>query len=166
MSKIIAKVNPQTQNWEVTVDDLEPRSADLCIGFIGETNIIDFYDLKLNYELRQNDNIKLYGVFPRPGVRYLKSNQEFVVVEHLEFEMETDYELYLWAENNKESFETTATFTTPRPKQPHDSWLWEPDTRAWEPPIPKPDDVNEYEWNDETQSWDKIIINGDKVEKV
>jgi len=113
MSKIIAKDHFKTKNWEVTFVDLASTFADLHIGFTDEAPIIEFSDLKFKYELRQDGNIKQYGVFPPPNTRYIRTDQEFLVIERLKLEMETDYELYLWAENNKDSFETTVTFTTP-----------------------------------------------------
>lgn len=157
MSKIIAKDHLKTKNWEITFDELASNYADLCIGFTEEAPVIEFRDLQFKYELRQKDNIKQYGVFPPPNTRYVRTDQEFLVVERLKLETETDYNLYLWAKNNKESFETTVAFTTPRPPQPFDSWTWNKDAGVWEPPVPKPDDNKYYEWNEDTQSWDEII---------
>ena len=113
MSKIIAKDHIKKQNWEVTFHNLAPTFADLCIGFTDDGPIIEFKNLKLKYELKQNGNIKQYGVFPPPNTRYVRTDEEFLVIERLDLEIETNYELYLWAENNKKSLETTVTFTTP-----------------------------------------------------
>ena len=159
MSKIIAKDHLKTQNWEVTFDNLAPTFADLHIGFTDEAPVIEFRDLKFKYELRQGDNIKQYGVFPPPGVRYVRTDQEFLIIERLKLEMETDYELYLWAENDKESFETTVPFTTPRPEQPYSSWTWNADAQVWEPPVAMPTDGKDYRWDEETQSWVEVVEN-------
>jgi len=113
MSKIIAKDHLKTQNWEVTFEDLAPNYADLFIGFTDDAPIIEFTDLKFKYELKQDGNIKQYGVFPPPNTKYVRTDQDYLVVERLKLDMETDYELYLWAENNKTSIEKTVTFTTP-----------------------------------------------------
>ena len=156
MSRIIAKDHLESKNWEVTFDDLNPTFADLCIGFTEDAPIIEFKDLSFKYELRQGNDIKQYGVFPPPNVRYVKTDQEFLVVERLRFKMETNYELYLWAENNKESFETTVEFTTPRPKQPYDSWAWDSTKKEWVPPIEVPNTNNLYKWNENTQSWVEV----------
>jgi hypothetical protein len=159
MSKIIAKDHFKTQNWEVTFEDLAPNYADLFIGFTEDAPVVEFKDLKFKYELKQGDNIKQYGVYPPAGVRYVRSDQAYLVVERLKLEMETDYELYLWAENNKESFETTVSFTTPRPVQPYQSWTWDADAQRWVSPVPYPDDDKYYQWNEETQSWDETVDN-------
>jgi hypothetical protein len=67
--------------------------------------------------------------------------------------METDYQLYLWAENGGQSFETTVNFTTPRPTQPYDSWTWNADKKVWVPPVSYPEDGKFYEWDEDTTNW-------------
>jgi len=156
MSKIIATDHFETQNWEVTFEDLAPNYADLHIGFTDEAPVVEFKDLKFKYELKQDGNIKQYGVFPPPNVRYVRSDQPYLVVERLNLDIETKYELYLWAENNKEAFETTVTFTTPRPPQPYDSWTWDAEAKQWNPPVPYPDDGGAYEWSEDTQTWNEV----------
>ena len=47
-------------------------------------------------------------------------------------------------------------FIPPKPKD-LDSWVLNEDSCLWEAPIPYPDDGQNYEWNEETQSWDLII---------
>jgi hypothetical protein len=155
MSKIIATDHFETSNWEVTFDDLAPNYADLFIGFTDEAPVVEFKDLKFKYELRQGENIKQYGVFPPPNTRYIKTNQTYLVVERLNLQTETTYELYLWAENNKEVFEKTVSFTTPRSPQPYDSWTWDGET--WNPPVPYPTDGESYAWNEEDQEWTLIV---------
>ena len=49
--------------------------------------------------------------------------------------------------------ETRDAFIAP---QPYASWTLNDDTCLWDPPIPYPDDDNNYEWNEETTSWDLI----------
>ena len=162
MSKIIATDHFETQNWEVTFEDLAPNYADLFIGFTDDAPVIEFKDLKFKYELRQGDNIKQYGVYPPPNTRYIRSDQKYLVVERLNLKPEIEYELYLWAENNKESFETTVTFTTPRPEQLYESWTWDTESKQWQAPVPYPDDDNIYQWNEEDQQW-AIVDESDSV---
>ena len=40
--------------------------------------------------------------------------------------------------------------------KPHESWSLNNDNCQWEPPVTYPNDGNRYEWNEETQNWDKI----------
>ena len=46
-------------------------------------------------------------------------------------------------------------FIPPKPKD-LDSWVLNEDSCLWEAPIPYPDDGQNYEWNEETKSWDLI----------
>jgi hypothetical protein len=39
------------------------------------------------------------------------------------------------------------------PPKPFNSWVLNETTCIWEAPIPKPDNENQYTWNEETQSW-------------
>ena len=154
MSKIIATDHFETQNWEVTFEDLAPNYTDLFIGFTDDAPVIEFKNLRFKYELKQDGSIKQYGVFPPPGVRYVRSDQPYLVVERLKLDMETEYELYLWAENGGVSFEKTVSFNTPRPEQPYPSWVW--DGEKWNPPVPRPDDSQEYTWDEDAQQWEPI----------
>lgn len=152
MSKIFATDHFETQNWEVTFEDLAPNYADLFIGFTNEAPVVWFKNLKFKYELKQGDNIKQYGVFPPANTRYIRSDQAYLVVERLKLQVETEYQLYLWAENSGQAFEKTITFTTPLPTQPYDSWTW--DGEKWNPPVPYPTEDKLYTWNEPNQSWD------------
>ena len=42
------------------------------------------------------------------------------------------------------------------PKQPFNSWTLNEDTCNWETPSAYPDDGKQYQWNEETTSWDEI----------
>lgn len=46
-----------------------------------------------------------------------------------------------------------------RSKSPYPSWVWNPEEWDWESPILKPEDDNNYDWNEETGSWDIIENN-------
>jgi hypothetical protein len=39
------------------------------------------------------------------------------------------------------------------PPKPYNSWILNETTCLWEAPIPKPDNENQYIWNEENQSW-------------
>ena len=39
--------------------------------------------------------------------------------------------------------------------QPYPSWTLD-DNFDWQPPVEKPSDEQEYEWNEDTQSWDIV----------
>ena len=44
------------------------------------------------------------------------------------------------------------------PQKPYASFVLNEDTCLWEPPVPYPTDGEQYTWNEETISWDLVII--------
>jgi hypothetical protein len=42
------------------------------------------------------------------------------------------------------------------PPKPYNSWILNDDTCRWEAPINYPDDDKNYEWNEQTQSWEEL----------
>ena len=40
--------------------------------------------------------------------------------------------------------------------KPYASWVLNDDTCLWEAPVAYPDDDKEYEWNEDTTSWDAV----------
>tara|TARA_S200002703_G_scaffold159612_1_gene173727 strand:- start:646 stop:1014 length:369 start_codon:yes stop_codon:yes gene_type:complete len=42
------------------------------------------------------------------------------------------------------------------PPKPFDSWVLDEDSCLWEAPVEYPTDGNDYEWNEDNQSWDLI----------
>lgn len=152
MSKIIATDHFETQTWEVIFEDLDSNYADLFIGFTDDAPIIEFKDLKFKYELRKNGEIKQCEEYPPPNTEYVRTDQPYIVAESLYLQSETEYELYLWAENGGQEFEHTVSFTTPRPEQPYPSWEW--DGEQWQPPVAYPnDDEQLYNWDEVHQNW-------------
>jgi len=49
--------------------------------------------------------------------------------------------------------ESKNAFYTPTP---YASWVLNDNTCLWESPVDKPDDDKEYEWNEDTTSWDEV----------
>ena len=44
------------------------------------------------------------------------------------------------------------------PPQRFNSWTLNEDTCQWEAPVAYPDDDKPYEWNEETQAWEEIVL--------
>jgi len=41
--------------------------------------------------------------------------------------------------------------------KPFDSWILDENTYDWISPVPRPDDENDYKWNEELQTWELLI---------
>ena len=39
--------------------------------------------------------------------------------------------------------------------QPYPSWILDKETYLWNPPIPCPDDINQYKWDEDNLNWIK-----------
>jgi hypothetical protein len=46
------------------------------------------------------------------------------------------------------------------PPKPYPSWNLNESTCLWDSPIPYPSDGNQYKWDETTQSWDELIMEG------
>jgi hypothetical protein len=44
------------------------------------------------------------------------------------------------------------------PPKPYNSWTLNENTGLWDAPVPKPQNNNVYDWNEDTQSWDLVRI--------
>lgn len=104
-SKIILKCDINTKEWTYTHSDLCFWYADVHIGFFdNNSDVVDLRELNFGYELRQNNRIKYYSTFPRPGGSYLSTDQEFIEVERIDREdlmtPGATYELCIWTEHN------------------------------------------------------------------
>jgi len=44
------------------------------------------------------------------------------------------------------------------PPKPFDSWVLNEDTCQYDPPVEYPDDGKRYNWNEETTSWDEVVL--------
>jgi len=100
MGKLYATDNFKTGNWSLDTSEIGPNSNDLFITFTEEAPIVVFKDLKFGYELKQSDNIKQYGVYPPPNVKYRQSDQAYLEVIRLNTITDETYTLFLWAEND------------------------------------------------------------------
>jgi hypothetical protein len=158
MSRLIAKDDFNTQNWLVTEEELSSYYADLCIGFTDQEPIINFINLKFGFTLSLNNEVIETQSYPPENVRYLQTDQEFLVIHRLSFSPKETYSLFMWAENDGKRYEYTYDFTTPLPPQPYSSWTW--NGEIWEAPVPYPNDGEYYEWNEDTQEWDLMVFEG------
>ena len=48
------------------------------------------------------------------------------------------------------------------PPKPYNSWTLNETTCKWEAPVARPDDGQNYNWNEETQQWD-LVDNSQKI---
>lgn len=116
MNKIIVKKPINSQEWNVNIDNLARDYVHLCFCFVNDRATVDLKGVKFGYEIRQNNNIKYYGIYPQPNTRLISSDEKFLVTKTLNLDYDTQYTLYLWAKTQTHFSEHTKTFTTPKAK--------------------------------------------------
>lgn len=156
MSKIYAIDDFKTQNWLLNTDELGSHENTLFIGFTDEAPIVSFKNLSFGFELKENGNIRQYGQFPKPSVKYVQTDQEYLVAIQLKTVTTHTYKLFLWAENDATRIEKTFTIEIPKPDKPYNGWFWNQEALTWDSPIPYPDDGKEYDWDEATTSWKEV----------
>lgn len=133
MSSISAKFNLSTNNWVVAVaNELHPEYVDLYIGFTSEVADTQFNNLVFGYELRRAGEVLYSNNFPPEGVKYVRSDQEYLVCERLGTQENTEYELYMWVTNNEVTHSKVSVFSSPEVVFNDVCW-W--DGENWQPAI-------------------------------
>jgi hypothetical protein len=151
MSQIRVSVDFNTGQWAHGLFDIAPNYADL-VACLGEgVEFFKFENFGFGYELRLNNAILAYGVFPPIGVKFISSDQQELWTERLTLTPGTTYELMVWAQNAGHRLEYTIPLDAPLPPQPYPSWTW--DGTAWQPPTPYPQDGGVYDWDEDGQEW-------------
>jgi len=103
MNKIIAVADFNRLKWQIDYDNINSFKSDLYFSFVTGKSITKFKDLKFGYELKKNDKIEQYNIFPPYNIKYLEMKRDYLVIERLKIQPDTDYKLYLWAEDGGKS---------------------------------------------------------------
>lgn len=146
---VLAKCKFSNSEWEF---DIQPESNQplLEVGF----EKTKFKNLSFGYTVLKNNQIILQKAYPKPGVKYVSTDQKYIVAERLNLKSDEEAMIAFWAENDNQRYEDSITFTVPRPEKPYESWVWN-ESGYWEAPVPYPEDDKEYSWNEENQEWIK-----------
>ena len=153
MSKIFARDDFKTQNWSIEIDDVHSPYMDLFIGFTDEEPIVKFKNLQFSYELKLDELIKQRKTFPPNNVKYIQSDQFYLVIERLLVKPDKTYQLKLWAKNKDIHMTKTFNIYVEKPKKPFESWIWDSEVERWKSPTDYPDDGEFYIWDEENQNW-------------
>lgn len=150
--------NFDTQSWTAD-NDTQAYSSEIKIGFRnGEENPVVFDNLSFGFAVLDGETELLSGSYPPVNVTYKSSDQEYLVADVVnDLVPEETYTVSVWANNAGQRFEDVVSFTTPRPPQPFESWIYDSENKYWVAPVPAPEDGNDYMWNEETQTWDLFV---------
>ena len=157
MNKITA-IDHLKNGWAIDSDNIGSVYSDLQIGFTEEGPITEFDNLSFGFEFAKDGETVERDSYPPDGVTYVRTDQQILEKTRLEHESNEEYELYLWAENGGERYETTVTLTTAKPIQPYNSWEWDDVEKVWLAPKPTPDGSGRTELEDSSWSWDEDTL--------
>ena len=142
--------------------DGDPES-DFGIRFTnGDADRIYFDNLAFGWTVLVNDEEFSSMSLPPQNTVILELTPSRIFSYRAEAKSDDKITLFVWATNAKVTVENQTIFTIPRPEQPYPSWTWE--NGEWVPPVPRPDDDNLYQWDEESQEWatvDPISEQGD-----
>jgi len=114
MRKFYANSDFGRNNLELDFDEIKSKDNNLFFSFTENGEKITLYsNLKFGFELKKNEEIVQYGVFPKPGIKYIQTDQEYLEIVRLNLEPKQNYTLYLWAENHSRKIENQFQFSTP-----------------------------------------------------
>jgi hypothetical protein len=154
--QIIADVTNQTFSFtENAVID-----KNIYFGFTDSDGLpVVFDNLSFGYVVSRNGVPVAVKSFPKDGLVYESTDQEFTEANHIEeIKLGIPHSLFAWVENAGNRWEQTFSFTLPRLKKPYSSWSWDEEIEAWTPPVSYPTDGKLYEWNEEDQRWDEVNV--------
>lgn len=129
---------------------VRPTYADLYLGLNPAAGTLMYTDLSFGYTFLDDGVQIASGAWPPSNVVYRSSDQRWILVDRVKYGVQSVLTLTLWAQDGVR-FETTWEMQGPRPVQPFASWSW--DGAAWQPPVPYPDDGQDYRWDEQTLSW-------------
>lgn len=106
--KIIDNLQDQVLNYEIT--DLQDGYFDLYFCFHDNTQTIVFNNLSFGYKLFKQEELVAEEHWPQNGIRYISSDQEYLEVSRVITEPDTEYRLYVYANNAGVLIENNITF--------------------------------------------------------
>jgi len=157
MYDIYATYRFNTLEWAVSATGSPEGHLRIYFSLDDENIDIHLSDIKFGYEIEENNSIVQYGIYPSRGKRFIKTDQNYLVINTFRLKYDTEYKLYIWLNDGKESRinDHTFNFVTNKIEKPYKSWIW--DGYQWKAPIESPSDfTKDYIWNEQSQIWETV----------
>jgi hypothetical protein len=154
-SELYITYNITQQTWDFREVDLQAvEGSTLEFVFVSKDKMTYFTDLKFGAALYHGDEVVVNENFPKGDTGYECADSNRLVDIRVNFLIEENYTLKVWASNNGIRSESQYNFTSPRLPQPHASWLWQ--NKTWVPPHPAPDGQH-VRWRESNQTWVPVL---------
>jgi len=129
----------------VVFDDL---SEELFLVFLNEYQLDDIVIANEKTEIGGiYDGVKFWPTKPYPS--WIK-NEELTKWEAPIAMPENKPNKYVWNES------LMVWELAPIPTKPFNSWIFDEDSYQWFAPVARPNDENDYEWDEESNSWNLL----------
>lgn len=129
--------------------------TEILFSFIDkESDTVYFDEMSFGYSIFLDKKEVLSESFPKDGVSYFSTDQEFLESVSLGEDIFDDtYAITVWVKNSGQSWEKTMLMEFPEPPSPYDSWVYDKEARQWKAPVPKPNDGKDYRWHEGKNDW-------------
>jgi len=143
------------KSWNNIDESKSGYTLNIDVGFRDSGTLpVVFDSLSFGFSLSKSGKVLFSDSRPVSGAIILSTDQEVIDSFFVDgLYPDVDYVLNIWAENSGERWEQTFEVSVPRPSQPYPSYLWDELIHWWIPPVPYPDALGSYFWNEETLSW-------------
>lgn len=143
-----------TRKFELDASDAQSWGADLEAHVNRYGQRLDLSGLAFGLTVTSNGTTILSRTWPRPGVRFSRTDQDVLLTERLIWNSDNAIIIDAWLRIRGEEHAATWNLTAPRPAQPYPSWTW--NGTAWAAPVAYPGGGGEYQWNEAAQQWDPV----------
>jgi len=114
MSSIKINFNLLDNTWNITSLQQPPSLiTDVFFGFTSDQVPVLLNNLSFGIALKQNNEVLYTANFPKQGIEYLSTDQEFVEIIRLELVSNKQYVLDMWCKNTDNMRTNSYNFTSP-----------------------------------------------------
>jgi len=148
---ILATLNLSNGEWAVAEDG---DSSSVAVGFTSDTTPTTFDGLSFGWALSVAGEEVASASYPEGDIVYVSTDQQYMATDAIAADPDDECSLTVWAENAGDLSEITHEWIVARPESPYESWEWDAEAKAWQAPVPMPEDEEMYVWNEDSGSWD------------
>jgi hypothetical protein len=154
---VLIQLNLSTGEWFIKKEQPEPFYSFVEIGFTADSLPVTFDDLAFGFSAKVNQETPQRYSYPQNDIKYVSTDQEYLVSESIQGNPEDIVTVDVWAKNAGERYFGSFGFVMPKPESPYPSWVWNEEHVAWIAPVEYPEEVsptgNGYVWDEESLSW-------------
>lgn len=157
---ILAKCNLDTGTWIIDKSQLSHISNQIAIGFENNNNTtVIFNNLNFLFRITKDGSTIIEKSYPTGGAKYIETSDKWLIIEMLDLIPGNNYDLYVEATNNSQTYTETVVLNVPYPKKPYSSWTWSEESRTYVSPVSYPNEVADrgylWDWDETNGKWVK-----------